>query len=619
MLLWFIASAGMALSAVESADDPNGTQGRLLMETIKNQAKNHNPDASPMGNSGGTFSGWPDAIAGFIVDRVQTELASSVLLSVQDELSKNAEPHLNALFKKTATAIENLKAVNLSRTGIGIIQTAFRADLDAISENLADWKKAVVEDPATPTAIKSALAGDGLEIAAAIGGIYYRLRHGDSLSTVLGEILRQNVSQSVISNIVDNAAKLSSANAETAQSLKLNAAHSNPTPAAILMACLAYTYLISDANSDISKVDHKAAMKNFMSLFYDKDANKIPAYLQALMVDTIGGMEDKTSVDKVLDGLMGKCLESAQALAVFLSTNKITLNSIAKSPGNPESTTMYLQLEEKIQAWIATALPIAAAFESAVANSSNADPLKAGPWKEFTTAWNNRLILIGSIHVDLIQKDFTGAALDAVILASQFAPKYLDVTAANYIAIAGQFAAAKSPADKTAFLNTIADPASDFLNKRMRGGWYLTVNGYLGGSYGVERLQGAPSNVWNRYYGVSAPVGLEFGRGITCLDDCITSIGVLGTIINVGNIATEQIQSQNSENNTVSNSNTSISKVMAPGAFLIIGITKKYPVSLGLGVEHVNDIRQDAAGRNLPGTHWSAFLGIDVPILSLWQ
>lgn len=195
----------------------------------------------------------------------------------------------------------------------------------------------------------------------------------------------------------------------------------------------------------------------------------------------------------------------------------------------------------------------------------------------------------------------------------------------QYVPFVAEIASANTPEAFNGALNAAVAPMGSYRAKR-EAGFHWGINAYAGMQGGVEELRGAnlPESVEDLesgHFGLALPIGLELGYGFGSI-----SVGVLGTLVDLGNAASfrtgEDDTRQEGEADGASvgeEPEHGLRQLLSPGVFGVIGIGRRFPVSLGFGGSWVQDLREveNAAGesQNASTFRWSLFLGIDLPLI----
>jgi hypothetical protein len=218
------------------------------------------------------------------------------------------------------------------------------------------------------------------------------------------------------------------------------------------------------------------------------------------------------------------------------------------------------------------------------------------------------------VYEYITRRDYRNAALSAILLVRKV-EVLTDRRWGRWIHMAGSFSSAETAQEKYDFLDSIADPISDYLNKRNLVGMepYLGINAYLGGRYAYENIRHSDQS--DTVLGLTAPVGLEFGVGTGC--SWMPYVGLLGFPIDVGKPATARLRSSDIDGNHIEDQGTTWEEIVSPGVYMVFALTRRYPVTLGIGAQYTPRIEVDGAA-GYASWQYGVTLGIDVPLLRLW-
>jgi hypothetical protein len=207
------------------------------------------------------------------------------------------------------------------------------------------------------------------------------------------------------------------------------------------------------------------------------------------------------------------------------------------------------------------------------------------------------------------------------------------------LTFASSVASARTADDVRAAITTAAVPVSSFRSKRngVSGGPYFWfgLNGYLGGTRGTEHLA-SPNDHSSTFFGPTLPIGVEASVRIpSCMMNrlfkcsLVGSVSVLASAIDVGALTSTRLTSTTTTTTTtgtttagstaaaetVTDSDVSFAQVFAPGIFVVAGITRTWPLSVGYGVQRVPKLRKINNGDAVDVTRRGVvFVAVDVPI-----
>lgn len=161
------------------------------------------------------------------------------------------------------------------------------------------------------------------------------------------------------------------------------------------------------------------------------------------------------------------------------------------------------------------------------------------------------------------------------------------------VLIGGEVSSAKEASDITNILTKYALPTASYRLKREQK-FSIFVNSYsgIGGSYFVKSDTISPV--------ISAPLGIEFSWRLR-IKKHMMSTSILLAPIDVGNVINYQILGSQPKNGE---DPFKFENIYSPSAFLVLGLSKRHPFSVGAGYQW-NDNRL------------GAFIGFDLPIFRL--
>lgn len=180
-------------------------------------------------------------------------------------------------------------------------------------------------------------------------------------------------------------------------------------------------------------------------------------------------------------------------------------------------------------------------------------------------------------------------------------------------------AGADTPDGVRAALEAWADPVGSFRERRRGGAVQLSVVSYVGMATGWEKVLDVrpDSSLGGNFAGMFVPVGLEFSVGTG-----FGSFGIMGSILNVGTVASLRMSGREDAGtpDTLEVSQEAqfgLKQVFAPGLWLTVGVSTRYPLSVGLGAELAPRLRTVESGgafveRN--AVRWGVFLGVDLTL-----
>lgn len=173
------------------------------------------------------------------------------------------------------------------------------------------------------------------------------------------------------------------------------------------------------------------------------------------------------------------------------------------------------------------------------------------------------------------------------------------------INVAGPIASAKDQTSLNIAIKTILTPAGTYTLKRQVCGGHLFLNGYLGFEAGCETFIG--QNRHAAFTSLAAPVGIEYSWGNM---GGPTSIGILLAPVDLGNIV------QVRYNSSYQSNSVSWREVTNPGLYVVFGLTRNYPVSIGVGAKYLPNTNNASTGTPMVRSmQFGMFLAWDVPFV----
>ena len=228
--------------------------------------------------------------------------------------------------------------------------------------------------------------------------------------------------------------------------------------------------------------------------------------------------------------------------------------------------------------------------------------------------WTNIQQLISetnAIQEAVAAKQYVTVAVRAAVFVQQHLSVTLPARYSLTLNTAAAFATAQTPEEVAAVLETSAEPVLSFRAKRTispeQGRTLFGINAYAGFGGGSENAfaKGAQGSSTG-YSGVALPIGPEWS-----VANGTGSISVFAPLIDLGTIASFRLSSNETTQNTP---NVTLGQIIAPGLYGVIGITQRYPISIGLGAQYVGALRKTESGKSLNVVRAGAWIGIDVPL-----
>ncbi|MDH5609201.1 MAG: hypothetical protein OEY56_06955 [Cyclobacteriaceae bacterium] len=133
------------------------------------------------------------------------------------------------------------------------------------------------------------------------------------------------------------------------------------------------------------------------------------------------------------------------------------------------------------------------------------------------------------------------------------------------------------------------------------------------------------NNAWNNKFGVIAPLGVSVNWGLGG-----GSLGFLGSLLDVGAIVDYEFRSDTtrtfSPTDTTTQTNTSINykielgQLFSPGFYLVYGMPRNIPLTLGIGAQHgpgLIQINDTGSVVREPALRLNVFLAFDIPLVTI--
>lgn len=225
---------------------------------------------------------------------------------------------------------------------------------------------------------------------------------------------------------------------------------------------------------------------------------------------------------------------------------------------------------------------------------------------------------VGQIGVFISNKQYLSAISAVVVLLNI---NNFDNVTVKKIMKYGTFMAAlieaETPDEAKAAIEAVALPPGSYSIKRYSR-FNVSLNGYIGGFYGHEFINGVSDGLAFNNLSLSAPVGVYFGWGL-CGSKAKNpwSFGFFIPVIDLGTVASFRLG--NSDAATIPS--IKLNSLIAPGLFLEFGIGAT-PLSFGIGTQIGPKLRNiDETTADVGDFYWrvGASLKVDIPILNLYS
>lgn len=193
------------------------------------------------------------------------------------------------------------------------------------------------------------------------------------------------------------------------------------------------------------------------------------------------------------------------------------------------------------------------------------------------------------------------------------------------LAFAAALAGAKDEDDVESALEALADPVGSFRSRRLAGNGTVAVVAYVGVSGGREALVGASDSEESTFRGLSVPLGIEFAWGTKANASgrrcAIRSLGFHLGILDFGTLMSYRVGSSTADAGAGEEQVAQVPEarwdhVFAPSARFTLGLTERYPLTLGAGWQQAPRLRTlEASSTRVSASRWFVFAGVDLTLL----
>jgi hypothetical protein len=217
---------------------------------------------------------------------------------------------------------------------------------------------------------------------------------------------------------------------------------------------------------------------------------------------------------------------------------------------------------------------------------------------------------VSEVYEAALSKDYQQVVLAAVELAPDSDLSTPKVR--RYLAFASALASAQSDSQLNRTLRDAALPVGSYRAKREGevdgGSFSLTINSYVGVGAGIEVVSQTTGSVRSGYAAPALPVGVEASWAIPKIS---SSLSLFLPIIDLGAIASSRFK----ESAAVQQEpQLGFAQVLAPGAFVVLGISSSIPLSVGGGYQQVPRLRATAEGQKTAKRPLALFIAVDLPL-----
>ncbi len=183
------------------------------------------------------------------------------------------------------------------------------------------------------------------------------------------------------------------------------------------------------------------------------------------------------------------------------------------------------------------------------------------------------------------------------------------------VTLGAALASAKSGQEVSDALTAAADPVGSFRARRQGHKLSFAIVAYAGAQYGWENLPdlGTPAGTRGSELGVALPLGLELAHDADIW--FVHSIGLFVNVLDLGTLASYRLSHLKLSVDTVETvPNASLADVFAPGASVMLGLSRQLPLSVGFGVEYVPSLRSGTSSGRLSAVRFSFIAGLDLTL-----
>ncbi len=185
----------------------------------------------------------------------------------------------------------------------------------------------------------------------------------------------------------------------------------------------------------------------------------------------------------------------------------------------------------------------------------------------------------------------------------------------KYGSFAANVAQAKNSDEVEEAIESVALPVGSASIKK-KTCFSIAINSYLGGFYGEEYLADKPiGSRWASISGVYAPVGVTFSWSFSAKKRDWSVSGLI-SVIDIGAVASYRLSDSDAENLP----EITLQNIFAPGIGVVLGLPN-VPVSVGWTYQlgpALREITTAEAVTDQVNRRWQVFLGVDIPLFSLY-
>jgi hypothetical protein len=547
---------------VAFARDPWNNQAPTaaqIQSTLKAMTIQLGSAQSALSGSAFSESSLIGGLADFVVNRAKDEATVSFLLDLRDRIKGDAL--LQVLFKQTLVVLNNLET-DAANQSLNSLRSAFTADLRALpqvvlsSDDAANALKALLDKELTGDAKKTA---------------------DDAIAAFEQNRQLFAVTTSAVRDLI------------------------NDKP--VLASLAGYADLKPPTLATQPQVRYALITAGVVAREYRWAPN-----------DTRGQLSDPLKRSRFLallkrDLLAGQAAEAAAVAtwATKVQETEVSLNEFLTAFDEANSALDSVKhagtAEVKSEAMAGVA--------KAVLDVLNAARPFAGTMTNEWDALAKNIADLNQLQVAIVGRDYVAAVTDLGNLLSNDKVPF-PTGLLKTLTFAATLATAQSSDDVTNAIEAAALPVLSYQAKRTvtpgKPSTWIGVNAYFGGAVGAERTTGAGASGTNATFGgLTVPIGLEIGKPLSK----VGSFSIFVPLIDVGTVASFRFNQSDTEQAPA----FKLSQVVAPGLFAVLGITQRYPFSIGFGAQFVPSLRFGTNGAGpFDVIRLAAFAAIDVPL-----
>ncbi len=561
-------------------------------------------------------------VAQFLAERTREELNEAFFSKMQQQL--NAYPELLTLFPKTATimnAIDNYSYASV----LQVLKDAFEADIHNLPANLYEIKDLTSQD-CDSTLLKQKQL---VSCEARMDQLQKFFNSKDGRWIGLAMFAVKEASES------SNPANLLKAIAQSAEldSVKKISRDSSYLDDFNAVSAIKLGNFISQSllSKDAEKiwVDREQLGK----LFETKEAFEI--YLGLMLASELV-IHEKDKIKffnaKKDSVSFGNLLKKAHETEAIYATYKVQIGNLIKSAhsafnsANSALKQMELAMDKSAEADPQALYTYYQTFNTALGAIANNAFLEKITGKDIGAGYAKIepfLTPSADLVYHIAVKKYSSALYDAVMLLNNSKSPALESSVAQsfikYGTLISTVANAQSSEEVQNAIEASALPAGSYAIKR-NSAWSIELNGYVGAFYGEAKPVNKSLKPYN-VYGLYAPIGLSFNRGIKCGTKAGWGFSVITQVVDLGALVNFYLL-EGDQTALPSDFKVTLSNVFAPGAQLGINIPRT-PITLTCGGQFVpalystDQITEESNIVASSAWRWQASAVVDIPLYNI--